>query len=304
MLQVGVVALAIGVLIYFASRSVNGGLAGVLLSGMFSWFAFELGISIVRGLGPLPTGVKPRHATLSGCMTVIAACLGLGLILFTAQQVIPGLILGGLASVVTHRTRLPTLAQMGGLDVMPDTTGAIGQSIPLGLLRPVAVVVALLFLLVGVAFAGLGTARFMESYSYVTDVGCAHPCAMVHGLWAKVLPDARGDHVTRLDSDSVQIRLRFRDDVAEKKVANRTNFTVTHLSATYRPMADRQGCGDWAPQVLHLDESTGDLALCFAIAQSQESDLSQLILDWTDADATAPISLGKTATFSWGFSTG
>lgn len=299
-LQVGVTALAIGALIFLASRGLDRGLAGILLSGTFSWFGFELTLSFVRRVGRLQTRIQPRHAILGGCLGLVAACGAGGLLLFFGEQLIYGVILGGVATVVAHRTSLPTLAQFGGLEPMPDTAGGSGPSIPLPL-RPVAVVLALLFLVAGVSIAGLGTIRELEAYSYATDTACAHPCGMVRGLWAQVLPDAHGDFVTRLDPTAVQIRLRFRDDVAGVRTASRTGFTVTRPPVNYQQVADRLGCNPWEPRVLHNGDSTGDFTLCFAIPQSQEVDLSQLILDWTEGDVTSPILLGKKSRSGWGF---
>lgn len=298
-LKVGALALAIGVLIYLASRSVGGGLAGIVLSGLIYWFAFELGISILRGLVPVPNGVQPRHMMVGGCMTVIAGSLAIGLILLSGQQLIWGVILGGVSTFLTHKTQLPSLAQMWGVELMPGTADA-GPPIPL-VLRPVAVVVALLFFLAGVAIGGLGTVRVLEGYSYAADTQCPHPCAMWHGLWVQVLPDAHGDFVTRLDSAAVQIRMRFSDDVAATQVVSQDGFTVSNPPAIYKQAGNRQGCGDWAPRVLHLGESTGDLTLCFAIQQSQEADFSQLILDWTKEGVDVPILLGKKVRSGWGF---
>src|ERR1700730_352961 len=295
MLQVGVAALEIGALIFFASRNLNGGWAVILLSALISWFAFELALSVVRGIRRVRTRVQPRHTILGGCLTVVAACGLGGLVLFFGQQLILGVVLGGVAALLTDRTRLPTLAQMGGLDLMPDPAGAKRPSMWVLPSRPVAALIALSCLLFGIALGGLGTFRILEGYSYATDTACAHPCGMVHGLWVQVLPDAHGDFVTRLDSAEIKVRERFSDDVAGGKIASRSGFTVTNLPAIYQQMADRQGCDAWAPRVLHLGDSTGDLTICFAIPQSQEPDISQLILDWAEAGVTAPILLGKKA---------
>ena len=160
-LKVGIATLAIGTLIYFASRSVGGGLAGVVLSTVFSWLVFDLALSVVRGIWHVRTRVEPRHAILGGCLTAMAACCGGGLLLFFGYQLILGLILGGIASLVTNRTQLPTLAQLAGLDVMPTTAG--GPSISQFLPRPVAALLALICVLAGGVLAGLGTVRSVEN---------------------------------------------------------------------------------------------------------------------------------------------
>lgn len=300
MLRVGAGALAIGALLYFASRGIGGGWPGILLSGTFSWFGFELVLSFVRAIGREQTRIQPRHAILGGCLALVAACGAGGLLLFFGQQLVWGLILGGVTSFVTHRTQLPTLAQISGVKLISETAGASGPSIALLPPRPVVATAAVLCLLAGVALGGLGTIRLLENYSYTTDIGCAHPCGMMRGLWVQVLPDAQGDFVTRLDATAVQVRLRFSDDVAGAKTANRSGFTLTNPPAVYEQVVDRQGCDAWAPRELHIGDSTANLSLCFAIPQSQEVDLSQLVLNWTEADATAPILLGKKAGSNFG----
>jgi hypothetical protein len=292
-LQVGITSFAIGLLIYLASRSLGGGLAGVLLSGMLAWFAFELALSVVRGIRRVRARVKPQHSILGGCFTAIAACGVGGLLLFFGYQLILGIILGGIAALVTHRTELPTLAQLAGLDPMPDRAGPGASSIPLLLSRRAAAIVALLCFLAGFVFAGLGTIRVLEGYSYLTDFGCTHPCGMVHGLWVQVLPDSQGDFVSRLDPVAVRLRVRFRDDVAGDKVASRNGFTLTSSPVTYLPLTDRPGCDPWPPRILHIDDNTADLTLCFAIPQPENVDFGQLVLEWAQAGATAPILLGK-----------
>jgi hypothetical protein len=292
MAKVGVTALALGVLIYLASRGLDRGWAGVLLSGVFSWFGFELTLSFVRRVGRLQTRIQPRHAILGGCLGFVAACGAGGLLLFFGQQLIYGVILGGVAALVAHRTGLPTMAQLGGLAPRPDTAGDVGIPPFLG---PVAVIVGVVCLVAGVTLAGLGTVRELEAYSYATDTACTHPCGMVHGLWVQVLPDTHGDFVTRLDSTAVQIRLRFRDDVVGDRIASQSGFTLTNPPAVYKLVADRGGCNPWESRLLHNGDSTGDLTVCFAISQSQEVDTSQLILEWAVGDVTAPILLGKKA---------
>ncbi len=274
--------MAIGALIYLASRSVGGGWAGTLLSGLFAWLAFDLTLSFVRGVGRVQARIQPRHAVFGGCLAVIAACAAGGLALFFGQQLLIGVILGGVAAVFTHRTRLSTL-------------GPVGGSMPLRFPGPAAALAALLCLLAGLVLGGLGSLRVLEGYSYATDIGCTHPCGMVHGMWVRVIPNTRGDFVTWLDPDAVQIRLRFRDDVAGDRIASRSAFVASLPPEIYPQVADRQGCEAWAPRLLHLGDSTGDLTLCVTIPQSQDVDVSQLVLDWAEGGVTAPILLGKEA---------
>ena len=289
-LKVGVVALAIGLLIYLASRSSGGGVAGILLSAMLAWFAFELALSVVGGIWRMRKRVQGRHTILGGCLTGLAACGVGGLLLFFGYQVLLGIILGGLAVLITHRTALPTLAQLAGLEPMPDD-GA--PSTPLLLSRRAAAVGALACLLAGLAFAGLGTFRVLEDYSFATDIWCTHPCGMMHGLWVQVLPDPQGAFVARLDAQAVQLRVHFWNDVAGDRVADRSAFTLTIPPLIYPPLTDRPGCDPWPPRILHLDDRTGDLALCFAVPQSDNVDFGQLVLNWSQVGGTAPILLRK-----------
>ena len=146
----------------------------------------------------------------------------------------------------------------------------------------------------------------MEAGTYAIDAGCEHPCAMVKGLWVQVLPNSDGDFVARLDPTAVQVRLRFWDEVAGDRVASPLVFTVSDPPAAYQNVADRQGCEPWGSRVLHNGDRTQDLSLCFAVPQSQEADLAQLVLEWAQADVTAPIRLGKKSSWNVGidFSTG
>jgi hypothetical protein len=304
MLQVGVGALALGVLIYLSARSVGGGWAGILVSGLFSWVGFELALAAGRGVERFQIRMRPRHAFIGGCLTLIGAC-GVGsMLLAFGQQLVLGVIFGGVAALVTHRTPLYTLPQLGALDVMPETSAISGQPALLPWARPVAAIVAVPCLLAGIILGGLGTLRGMEAYSYGTDTFCTHPCGMVRGLWVRVLPDAHGDFVRRIDPGVIQIRLRFNDDVAGDRIASPSDFSLSHPPATYDQVTDRMGCDHWLPRDLHLGDSTSDLELCFAIPTSQEVDFSQLILNWSVGDMTAPILLGKKARSGVGFNSG
>jgi len=290
-LELGVSALVLGGLTYVASRGLGGVWPGILVSGVFSWLGFQLVLSFVRGVEGLETRVKPRHAILAGCLSLVAACGALGLLFSFGQQLVIGVIIAGVAVVGTRMTR----TQLGGLEpTLPQA------------LRPAAVVVGVLFLLVGVAFGGSGAFRIMEAGTYAIDAGCEHPCAMVKGLWVRVLPNSDGDFVARLDPVSVVVRLRFWDEVAGDRVASPLVFTVSNPPAVYQNVTDRPGCEPWGSRVLHNGDVTQDLSLCFAVPQSQEADLAQLVLEWAQADVTASIGLGKKS--SWGvgidFSTG
>ncbi len=283
-LLVGIAVLAIGLLTLLASRSVGGGVAGVLLLGFLAWVVFDLALSVVRGIWSVGTRVERRHSILGGCLVAIAACGVSGLLLFFGYQLILGVIIGLVASVVTNRTSLPTLGQLAGIEPMPDSAG--GASMLNLLPRRAAALLALLCVLAGIAFAGFGTFRALVSDA--TDLFCAHPCGMVNGLWVQVLPDSQGRTVARLDSAAVQLRVRFWDDVASSKTVNQNTFTLKNPPAVYAPLADRPGCHPWPSRTLHLDETTGVLTVCFAIPQSENVDFDQLVLEWAPASSTAP----------------
>jgi len=265
--------------------------AGVLLSGTLSWFAFEFALSIVRDIWRVRTRVEPHHTIVGGCLTAIAACGAGGLLLFFGHQLVLGVILGVIASVATHQTSLPTLAQLAGIDPMPATAG--GPSFSKFLPRPVAAIVALLCVIAGIVFAGLGTFRVLEGYSQATDLTCTHPCGMVNGLWVQVMPDSQGEFVARLDPSAVRLRVRVWDDVAGDKVMSRSAFTLTNPPVIYESLTNSPSCDAWPSRVLHLDEGTGALSLCFAIPQSETVDFGQLVLEWAPAGGKAPILLGN-----------
>jgi hypothetical protein len=151
----------------------------------------------------------------------------------------------------------------------------------------------LVCLLAGYDFAGLGSVRTLESYSFLTDIGCTHPCGMVHGLWVQVMPDSQGNFVARLDAGAVRLHVRFWNDEAGGRVASRSDFTVTNQPSIYYPVTDRPGCDAWPARTLRLDDNTGTMALCFAVTGSDNANTDQLVLEWTLQGVTAPILLGK-----------
>jgi hypothetical protein len=161
-------------------------------------------------------------------------------------------------------------------------------------------VVGLVCLMAGYVFAGLGAVRTLESYAYLTDIGCTHPCGMVHGLWVQVMPDSQGNFVARLDEGAARLRVRFWNDEVGDRVASRDDFTVTNRidfamtgPSIYYPVTDRPGCDAWPARTLHLDDSTGTLALCFAVTGSDNSSPDKLVLEWALQGVVAPILLGK-----------
>jgi len=293
-LKVGVTGLVIGLLIYFAARSAGGGLAGIALGALLAWFAFEAALLPVRGIWRARQHVKARHATIGGCLTLITICGVGGLWVLFGTQLLIGVALGAGLAILNSRFGLLTFPRLFGLEIMPAPGGAATpvQTQLKQHVRSLAAV-GLVGLVAGLAFAGLGAERSLESWSAVTDIGCTHPCGMVHGLWVQVMSDAQGNVVTRLDAGAVRLRARFWDDVVGDKVASRDDFTVTNRPSIYYPVTDRPGCDPWPPRALHIDDSTGTLALCFAVTGSDNGSPDQLVLEWTLEGVTAEILLGK-----------
>jgi len=293
-LKVGAAGLVIGLLIYFAARSAGGGLAGILLGAMLAWFAFELAFLPVRGIWRARQRVRPRHATIGGCLTVLTVCGVGGLWFVFGTQLLIGVALGAGLAILNRRVGLLTLPRLIGLDIIPPPAGtAAPVQMPLTQHVWLMAVLGLVGLVAGFVFAGLGAVRSLETYSAVTDLGCTHPCGMVHGLWLQVMPDSQGNVVTRLDTGAVRLHVRFWDDVVGDRVASPGDFTVTDRPSIYYPLTDRPGCDAWPARTLHIDDSTETVALCFAVTGSDNANVDQLVLEWTLEGVTAPILLGK-----------
>ncbi|HEX9561100.1 MAG TPA: hypothetical protein VGA76_07690 [Candidatus Dormibacteraeota bacterium] len=293
-LKVGATGLVVGLLIYFAARSAGGGLAGVVLGALLAWFAFEVAFLPVRGIWRARQHFNPRHTIVGGCLTILTVCGVGGLAVLFGTQLLLGVLLGAGLAVLNRRVGVVTLPRLIGLDIMPARAGTAApvQMLFMNHVWSMAVI-GLVCLVAGFAFAGLGAERSLESYSFLTDMGCDHPCGMVHGLWVQVMPDSQGNVVTRLDAGAVRLRVRFWDDVVGDRVASRDDFTVTDRPSIYYPVTDRPGCDAWAARTLHLDGNTGTMALCFAVTGSDNANVDQLVLEWTIEGVTAPILLGK-----------
>jgi hypothetical protein len=265
-LKVGAAGLVIGLLIFFAARSAGGGLAGILLGALLAWFAFEVAYLPVRGMWRARQRVMPRHATIGGCLGVLTLCGVGGLWFLFGTQLLIGAALGAGLAILNSRVRLLTLPRLIGLDIMPAPAGtAAPVQMPLTQHVWLMAVVGLVCLVAGYVFAGLGAVRTLESYAYLTDIGCVHPCGMVHGLWVQVMPDSQGNFVARLDTGAARLRVRFWNDEVGDRVASRDDFTVTNRTdfamigpSIYYPVTDRSGCDAWPARTLHLDEQHGD----------------------------------------------
>jgi hypothetical protein len=293
-IKIGAAGLVIGVLLYFAARSEGGGLPGLVLGALLAWFAFEAALLPVRAIWRARQEVNPSHALLGGCLTLLTVCGVGGLwVLFGSQLIIGALIGGGLA-FLNQRAGLITLPRLIGMDIMPAPAGpAAPVQMPLTQHVWLMALLGLVCLMAGYLFAGLGAARTLESYSFLTDIGCTHPCGMVHGLWVQVVPDSQGNFVARLDGGAVRLHVRFWNDEAGGRVASRSDFTVTNRPSIYYPVTDRPGCDAWPARTLRLDDNTGTMALCFAVTGSDNAGPDQLILEWSLEGVTAPILLGK-----------
>ncbi len=293
-LKVGVAGLVIGILIYFAARSAGGGLAGIMLGALLAWFAFEVALLPVAGIWRARQRINPRHTILGGCLTVLTVCGVGGLWVLFGAQLLIGVALGGGLAILNSRVSLLTLPRLIGLEIMPSPAGTVSPvEMPVDQHVRSMAVVGLVCLIAGYVFAGLGAVRSLESSSYLTDMGCTHPCGMVHGLWVQVMPDSQGNAVARLDAGAVRLRVRFWDDVVGDRVASPSDFLMTDRPSIYYPATDRPGCGPWPPRTLHLDDSTGTMALCFAVTGSDNASPDQLVLEWALEGVTAPILLGK-----------
>jgi hypothetical protein len=293
-IKIGASGLVIGLLIFFAARSAGGGLAGIFLSALLTWFAFELALAPVRGMWRARQHVQARHATVGGCLGILTLCGVGGLWAVFGTQLLIGVALGAGFAVLSRRAGLITLPRLIGLDIMPAPAGtAAPAQMPLTQHVWLMAMLGLVCLLAGYVFAGLGAVRTLESYSFLTDIGCTHPCGMVHGLWVQVVPDSQGNYVARLDAGAVRIRVRFWNDEVGGRVASRSDFTVTNRPSIYYPATDRPGCDAWRARTLHLDDNTGTMALCFAVTGADNGSPDQLVLEWTLEGVTAPILLGK-----------
>jgi hypothetical protein len=293
-LKIGAAGLVIGLLIFFAARSAGGGLAGILLGALLAWFGFEVAFLPVRGIWRARQHFNPRHATIGGCLTLLTICGVGGLWFLFGTQLLIGAALGAGLAILNRRVSLLTLPRLIGLDIMPAPAGTAA---PVQMLSKQHVwslaVVGLVCLVAGLLLTGLGAWRSLESYSFLTDMGCTHPCGMVHGLWVQVMPDSQGNVVARLDPGAVRLRVRFWDDVVGDRVASPSDFIVTDRPSIYYPLTDRPVCDAWPARTLHLDDSTGTMALCFAVTGSDNLSPDQLVLEWMFEGVTAPILLGK-----------
>jgi hypothetical protein len=311
-IKIGAGGLVIGLLIFFAARSAGGGLPGIVLGALLTWFGFEAVLLPVRGIWRARQEVNASHAILGGCLTILTVCGVGGLLVLFGWQLLIGVVVGGGFAFLNQRTNLITLSRKIGLDIMPAPAGtAVPVQMPLTQHVWLMAVLGLVCLVAGYFFAGLGAVRTLESYAFLTDIGCTHPCGMVHGLWVQVMPDSQGNFVARLDTGAARLRVRFWNDEVGGRVASRDDFTMTNRTdfamtgaSIYYPVSDRPGCDAWPARTLHLDDSTGTLALCFAVTGSDNASPDKLVLEWALQGVVAPILLGKTTRDGMGIDIG
>ena len=204
-----------------------------------------------------------------------------------------GMIAGGILTYVNQGGRLVAWSQVVGLAPVPAPAEARPPRVPPPHERWAKLVAGLLCLLAGLVFTGFGTWRFIEANSLVTDSGCTHPCGMVNGLWVQVMPGTHGEVVTRTDAATVRILVRFWDDAPGDRVVSSSDFVLGNSHTAFDHVTSAPGCATWTPHTIRIDEHTDDMTLCFAIAQRDEVDLSQLSLVWTQQAGTVRISLGQ-----------
>jgi len=301
-LRIGIWVLALGGLVFLAARSVGGGVAGIILSSLLWWGVFEFAVLPVRAAWTQGQKLSPRHATLGGCLTLIAVCGGGGIFFLFGPSLILGLIIGPVVSLLSHRTDTLSIARSLGVNVaLPSAPQRVTPPFQLPGPRWALAVVGLVAFLGGLTFMSLGALRSVEVYATVSDF-CLHPCGMIHGVWVDVVPGSGGAAVERIDQGTVAIQVRFHNDVAEARTVSRGDF-VLELPAskglpqtTYPPLTDRPACPAWRAQTLHIDQATATLALCFAVPQSSNVALDQLLLDWSQTGGSIQVSLGKPGT--------
>jgi hypothetical protein len=299
-LQVGATVLAIGVLIYFAARSPNGGLAGILLSGLLSWIAFITAFNVALGMWRASRWIEERHLILGGCLVTVAVCAIGGFLLIFGSQLLWGVMIGGLTAILNGSARLVTWQQLFGIDPTPapapepGATTTTPRSVWAGPLPVTAsIAVTLVCVVAGIFFAGLGTIRVLEASSNLVDFQCSPPCALVSSLWVNVVPYSDGQVVAQPDATTVEVQVSFSDDAPGDRVVRAADFSLTGQGSTYPHSLNGNGCDLWVIH-LHIDEKSGVHALCFSIPSGATLNPDQLTLNWNVYGGPGLIPLCKT----------
>ena len=292
--------LAIGVLIYFAARSPNGGVAGILLSGLLSWIAFITAFNVALGMWRASRWIEERHLILGGCLVTVAVCAIGGFLLIFGDQLLLGVIIGGVTAILNKTAQRVTWQQLFGIEPTPTpapdaaattTTPRSVWVVPLPVTAAIAI--ALVCVVAGLVFAGLGTIRVLEASSNLVDFECSPPCALVSSLWVQVIPFANGQVVAQPDATTIEVLVSFSDDAPGDRVARAADFSLTGQGSTYPHSSNRSGCDLWVIH-LHIDEKTGGHALCFSIPAGANLNPDQLTLEWNVYGGPGLIPLCKT----------
>ncbi len=110
--------LVIGLLGYFAARSTGGGVAGILLSSVIWWGAFQFATPPLRAVWRKRENITLQHITFGGCLTAVSACAGGGLIFLFGPQLLLGLMIGPLAAYWTRQGGIISIMKSLGIDPM------------------------------------------------------------------------------------------------------------------------------------------------------------------------------------------
>lgn len=303
-LRVGATVFAIGILAFFAARSVNGGLAGILLVGLITWIPVATALAVVKGSWHKSQEMQTRNGLVSGCLALVALCGAGGVVFCFGEQLLIAALVGGVAAYVNHRQGWIDWRRLVGIAPNPTPSPDAPAPPPAWSVLEIApartggVVLALILVVAGVFLGSLGAIRAMELGALGGDFACTAPCGVQYGLWVQVVPDAQGRLVSQPDPGVVELRLSFRDDEPGVKRVSSGDFTLTgpDPNVTYQASASRPGCGGWALH-LQLDDAGKMAQLCFSVPPGAEADPAQLLLNW----GSVVIPLGaQESNFAWG----
>jgi hypothetical protein len=102
---------------------------------------------------------------------------------------------------------------------------------------------------------------------------------VVNQLWVYVAPTSNGEVVAFPDATTLEVRVSFKSDAPETRVASAGQFSLTGQGSTYPQVAGRSECDLWVLH-MHIDDQTGAHALCFSIPAGAGLNPDQLTLQW------------------------
>lgn len=255
------------------------------MSALISGLTVGVALGVVTGMWRESQRVEARHAVLGAFMTAISLCGIGGVVLCFGNQLLLAALVGGVAAFMNHQQGWIQWGPMIGVNPAPTPpSDAPPAPAPLfALNNPPAgagVALAIVLLLAGVFFWGLGAIRSLETTGVAGDMGCTAPCGMQHGLWVQVMPDAQGKVVSQPAPGLVEMRLSFHDDEPGLKEVSRGEFSLSgpDSQTAYEVSLDRPGCAAWRMR-LQLDDTGKIATVCFLVP---EMDPAQLNLDWGD----------------------